>query len=199
MENASMKSLAPHFESILDTLSDGVFISDVEGTTLFVNKMYETLTGLRQGEIRGKNIRTLVQQGTFDKVVNPQIVETGKPATHVQQLANGKRLVLTGHPVFDDKGQLCLVVTFARDITVLTQLQEEMTAQKKLIEQFHDRQIPAILERGVRNGRKPSASDSLKPRTFKGAFAYRFHIRKIYFFQRFAIVERLAVNFLNIA
>ena len=49
MENASMKSLAPHFESILDTLSDGVFISDVEGTTLFVNKMYETLTGLRQG------------------------------------------------------------------------------------------------------------------------------------------------------
>ena len=30
-------------------------------------------------------------------------------------------------------------MTFARDITVLTQLQEEMTAQKKLIEQFHDR------------------------------------------------------------
>ena len=64
MENTSMTSLAPHFESILDTLSDGVFISDAEGTTLFVNKMYETLTGLRQGEIRGKNIRTLVQQGT---------------------------------------------------------------------------------------------------------------------------------------
>ena len=139
MENTPMHSLAPHFESILDTLSDGVFISDVEGTTLFVNKMYETLTGLKQGEIQGKNIRTLVQQGTFDKVVNPQIVETGKSATHVQQLANGKRLVLTGYPVFDDKGQLCLVVTFARDITVLTQLQEEMTAQKKLIEQFHDR------------------------------------------------------------
>ena len=48
MENTSMTSLAPHFESILDTLSDGVFISDAEGTTLFVNKMYETLTGLRQ-------------------------------------------------------------------------------------------------------------------------------------------------------
>ena len=44
-----------------------------------------------------------------------------------------------GRGADDDKGQLCLVVTFARDITVLTQLQEEMTAQKKLIEQFHDR------------------------------------------------------------
>ena len=42
MENTSMTSLAPHFESILDTLSDGVFISDAEGTTLFVNKMYES-------------------------------------------------------------------------------------------------------------------------------------------------------------
>ena len=80
-----MTSLAPHFESILDTLSDGVFISDAEGTTLFVNKMYETLTGLRQGEIRGKNIRTLVQQGIFDKVVNPQIVETGHPRPAARQ------------------------------------------------------------------------------------------------------------------
>ena len=121
MENTSMTSLAPHFESILDTLSDGVFISDAEGTTLFVNKMYETLTGLRQGEIRGKNIRTLVQQGTCDKVVNPQIVETGKPATHVQQLANGKRLVLTGYPVFDDKGQLSSSATYWKaDGTQLT-------------------------------------------------------------------------------
>ena len=63
MENTSMTSLAPHFESILDTLSDGVFISDAEGTTLFVNKMYETLTGLRQGEIRGKNIRRSSKPG----------------------------------------------------------------------------------------------------------------------------------------
>lgn len=88
MENTSMTSLAPHFESILDTLSDGVFISDAEGTTLFVNKMYETLTGLRQGEIRGKNIRTLVQQGIFDKVVNPQIGrnrEIGHPRPAARQ------------------------------------------------------------------------------------------------------------------
>lgn len=139
MGNTSMTSPAPHFESILGTLSDGVFISDTEETTLFVNRMYETLTGLRQGEIRDKDIRTLVQQGIFDKVVNPQIAETGESATHIQQLANGKRLVLTGYPVSDDKGQSCLAVTFARDITVLTQLQEEMTAQKKLIERFHDR------------------------------------------------------------
>ena len=48
---------------------------------LFVNKMYETLTRPETREIRGKNIRTLVIQGIFDKVVNPQIVETGKSAT----------------------------------------------------------------------------------------------------------------------
>lgn len=134
-----MQSLDQHFESILNILSDGVFISNTDGTTLFVNKMYETLTGLHRGEIEGKNVRALVQQGIFDRIVNPKVVETRKSATHVQQLSNGKRLVLTGFPVFDDKGELCLVVTFARDITVLSQLQNEMTAQKKLIDQFHDR------------------------------------------------------------
>lgn len=138
-KTALMDTIARYFENILDILTDGIFISDRNGTTLFVNKMYEGLTGLKQKDIRGKNVRTLVEEGFFDRIVNPQVVTTCKPITHVQQLGNGKRLVLTGFPVFDDKGELCLVVTFARDVTVLGQLHDEMVAQRKLIDQFHDR------------------------------------------------------------
>ena len=130
--------LAKHFERVLDSLSDGIFITDSVGTTLKVNRMYEQLTGIRMDEIKGKNVRALQGEGVFDHVLNPEIVRTGKPATHVQQLRDGKKVILSGFPVFDESGALCLVVTFVRDITMLTQLNEQMAEQKQLINQIND-------------------------------------------------------------
>lgn len=131
-------TISRYCESILNVLNDGVYITDREGKTLWVNKVYEKLTGLSVGELMGRNVRELVRDGVFDKVLNPEIVENVRPATHVQRLADGKNMVLSGYPVLDESGELVLVVTFARDITRLTQMNEQMTAQRLLIDQFTD-------------------------------------------------------------
>lgn len=115
-----------------------MFISDVSGTALHINRMYEQLTGLKQEGVQGRNVRALVEEGVFDHILNPEIVRTGKPATHVQQLKNGKKLVLSGFPVFDEAGGIRLVVTFARDITLLANLQEQVAGQCRLIDQIND-------------------------------------------------------------
>jgi PAS domain S-box-containing protein len=138
MKSYSPDFLSRHFESILDAIPDGVFVSDAEGTSLRINLMYEQLTGLRQEEVRGKNVRDLVREGVFDHVLNPEIVATGKPATHVQTLQNGKKLVLSGIPVFGEDGRVALVVTFARDITILAQMNEQIGEQRRLIEQINE-------------------------------------------------------------
>ena len=138
MINLSSNSLCIHFESILDSLPDGIFISDVHGVSLRINRMYEQLTGLTQVQIQGKNVRTLVEEGIFDYVLNPEIISTGKPVTHVQTLQNGKKLMLSGFPVFDDNGQIALVITFARDITLLAQMSDQMTEQRRLIEHISE-------------------------------------------------------------
>ena len=57
-------------------------ITDAQATEL-LECMYEQLTGLSQEHIRGKNVRDLVQEGTFDCILNPEIVRTGRPTTHV--------------------------------------------------------------------------------------------------------------------
>ena len=56
MSIRSCDLVSTHFEFILNSLPDGVFITDTEGTTLRVNRMYEQLTGLHQQEIQGKNV-----------------------------------------------------------------------------------------------------------------------------------------------
>ena len=138
MSRSTTEILSRYVERILDALPDGLFISDISGVTLYVNKMYEQLTGLRQDRVVGKNVRSLVEEGVFDHVLNPQIVRTGKPATHVQQLKDGKKLVLSGFPVFDETGAIRLVVTFARDISLLANLQERVDGQRRLIDQINE-------------------------------------------------------------
>ena len=123
-------------ESILDVLSDGIYISDREGYTLKVNRMYEKLIGLKKEDLIGRRVQDLVKEGVFDVVLNPQIVKTGQPATSVQTTKKGQKLILNGHPIFDEEGEVVLVVTFVRDVTVMSQLREQIVSQKKLLEQL---------------------------------------------------------------
>jgi PAS domain S-box-containing protein len=124
-----------HFEQILELMSDGIYISNRDGKTLMVNSKYERLTGLKKEDLLGHHVRVLIEKG-FDTVVNPKIVETGKPATSVQTDYNGNKLLLNGYPIFDESGQVALVVTFVRNVTLMTQLKDQIASQRELIEKF---------------------------------------------------------------
>ncbi len=138
MTSRTTDLLTKNAERLLDAMADGIFITDAVGTTLKVNRMYEQLTGIKLSEVKGKNVRTLQEEGIFDHIINPEIVRTRGSATKVQHLRDGKKVILSGFPVFDEQGQLCLVVTFVRDITMLTQLNEQMTEQTALINRVHE-------------------------------------------------------------
>lgn len=130
--------LEPFLENILESLDDGVYVTDKEGITLHVNRMYQKLTGLKSEELLGHNVRVLRQKGVFDEIVNPIVVKRQKPATSVQVLKNGKRVVLRGYPVFDDDKNLTLVITLVRDVTLIGQMREQIIQQKQLISIYHD-------------------------------------------------------------
>jgi transcriptional regulator with PAS, ATPase and Fis domain len=98
--------------------------------------MYEKLIGLKKEDLIGRRVQDLVKEGVFDVVLNPQIVKTGQPATSVQTTKKGQKLILNGHPIFDEEGEVVLVVTFVRDVTVMSQLREQIVSQKKLLEQL---------------------------------------------------------------
>ena len=131
-----MSAIETYFDSILDVLSDGIYLSDRDGNTLKVNTMYEKLIGLKREDLVGRKVQDLVKEGVFDVVLNPQIVKTGQPATSVQTTKKGQKLILNGHPIFDEEGKVMLVVTFVRDVTVMSQLRDQIAAQKKLLEQL---------------------------------------------------------------
>ena len=130
--------LADYVEQLCDTFRDAICVTDKEGIVTLVNKRHAELTGIAREKMMGSRIQDMVQNGIFDVVLNPRIVETGQKVSSVQNLYNGRTLLLDGHPVKDATGQVAYVVTVIRDITALTELREEITAQRELLETFQN-------------------------------------------------------------
>ncbi|HJD97009.1 sigma-54-dependent Fis family transcriptional regulator, partial [Mailhella massiliensis] len=128
--------LQEYLDQLLDVFSDGVCVTDAQGTVLFVNAMHEKLTGVPHASMVGHNIQEFVGGGVFDVILNPEILRTGKPMTRVQTLANGRRLVLEGYPIFDDGHAAAFCVTLIRDESRLQELQGKVAFQKELLEVF---------------------------------------------------------------
>lgn len=137
MNNTSRDILITEYlDRILDTLPDAVYITDKDGLTLKINTTYEKLTGLSRDNLVGKNVRELKRSGVYNIALNPEIVATGKPVTRVQTNMHDRRMVLSGYPIFGAGGEVALVVTYARDITMMTQMKEQIAQQRELIDKY---------------------------------------------------------------
>lgn len=130
-------SIENFFDNILDVFYDGIYITDSKGETIKVNNMYERLTGLKKEELLGRLVTDLEKEGVFDSPLNPIIVKTGKPQTSVQVNKAGRKVVVNGYPVFDQQGKVAFVITYVRDVTVLSQLKDQISSQAELIERYH--------------------------------------------------------------
>ena len=142
VKTASSEKLINNFDSILDLILDGVYISDSQGTTLKVNEPYERLTGIKAASVIGRNVYDLQDDGVFNNIVNPEVVATGKAVTNVQEV-NGLKVVLRGYPVYNEREEVELVVTFVRDITQIDRLKREVAAQRELVDSYQ-RQMASL-------------------------------------------------------
>jgi len=119
--------LVSDLEAIIENTYDGIYITDGNANTLKVNRAYERITGIKREEVLGRNMRDLVASGTFDRSVSLEVIEKKGPVTIMQELRSGKKILVTGSPVFNNKTkEIELVVTNVRDITELIALKEEL-------------------------------------------------------------------------
>ena len=126
------------FRKIGDHLYDGIYISDGNGKTVYINKAYTRITGLTPDEIVGRYVSELENEDYFKNAVTPQVIKYKRQVNSMGQSSrNGTRMLITGNPVFDEQGNVEKVVVIDRDITDLLHMQTELEAtqlQMKAVE-----------------------------------------------------------------
>jgi len=122
--------------TIYELSPDGIFVTDGDGITLRVNKRVQNTLGLPADRLIGKNVKELVAEGVFYPSVTLKVLEKKKTVTMMQNLKSGKRVIVTGTPVYDEKNRISRVISTTRDITELMELKEKLENAEELMKQY---------------------------------------------------------------
>ncbi|MDO4834668.1 MAG: sigma 54-interacting transcriptional regulator [Bacillota bacterium] len=118
------------YRTIVETLGEEIFVSDGEGNVLFVNPASIEINAPDLKNIVGKNVRDLMNEGYFSESSTLKVLQEKKPVSILQYLKNGKAIIASGFPIFDDKGNIEMVVTSSQDIEAVNSLLETMEQQQ---------------------------------------------------------------------
>ena len=135
----SYKQLNEQLHAIFKSSSDGIWVSDGEGKVININEASEKLNGIKAKDVIGKNIKSIVKSGLIDRSATLEVLTTKRQVNIMQYVSRSKKnLLLTGTPVFDDKGNIFLVVVNERDMTQLNAIREQLDQSRMVTEKIRD-------------------------------------------------------------
>jgi PAS domain S-box-containing protein len=131
------KKINKELDAIIESSYDGLYVTDGNANTLRVNKAYQRITGLKAKDVVGHNMHELVEKGFFNQSVTIEVLKTRKPVTIMQDVLGGKKVMVTGNPIFNENGtEIMLVLTNVRDITELDILRKELEDSRRISERY---------------------------------------------------------------
>ena len=131
------QTLHRKLEAIIESSYDGLYITDGKADTILINDAYERITGLSRENLLGRNMKDLVKDKVFDHSVTLEVLKSRQAVTIMQQIMGGKQVIVTGTPIFDEDGNISLVVTNVRDITELNHLRAQLDETRRLSSRYY--------------------------------------------------------------
>ena len=141
-ESEYTKGLNRELEAIIESSFDGLYVTDGKANTLRINKGFERIMGITEEQCVGRNMAELVEEGVFSRSGTLVALETGERATITLTASTGKEALVTSNPIYDEEGNIILVVTNVRDITELNELQRKL----EHVEGLREREMEAVIE-----------------------------------------------------
>ena len=112
--------------AILESSFDGIYITDGNATTIWINHSYEVISGLKGNEVVGKNMVELEKSGLISRSASLIALKGRSAVTIDQTFRTGKRAIVTSAPIFNEQNEVVMVVTNVRDISELYSLKQQL-------------------------------------------------------------------------
>ena len=132
----SLEEAYEQLRAIVDSSYDGIYITDGNAVTLWVNQAYEDITGLKAEEVVGHSMWDLEREGIISKSGTLLALVQRAPVTLEQVFRTGRHALISSTPAFNDQGNITLVVTNVRDMTELKELQEKYRQTAAMSERY---------------------------------------------------------------
>lgn len=120
------------YNEMLNKLKDGIYITDEEGTTTYVNDAFLNLSGLSREQIIGKSVYDLKKNNVLPNSCCAKVIETNGPVSTINNYYKGQRCLVSGSPIYNERGELKKTIAVIRDVSELDVLMKNITKEKNL-------------------------------------------------------------------
>ncbi|MGG0382103.1 sigma 54-interacting transcriptional regulator [Priestia filamentosa] len=117
-------------ELILNSLKDDLLVTNRDGIIVRASKGSGDIYNVNSEKLLGQSVYELELQGLFTPNVTSIILRDKKKVTLVQTTKQGKKLLVTGIPVKDSKGEIVRVVSYSHDITELIEVKKYLDSME---------------------------------------------------------------------
>lgn len=131
-----LNNLNHELDAIIENSFDAIYITDREGTTIKTNSAIERITGIPKQYYLGKNSKDLVKRGILKESVTFKVLKERKTVSLIQNNFAGKETLMTGTPIFNEEGEIEIVITNIRNLSELNQLHTELNKALELNDQY---------------------------------------------------------------
>jgi len=126
-------------ETILNASSESIWVCDGTGKVISINRAAEKLLHITSHDVVGKNIRSLEKKDFFDHSATLKVLKTRKTVTILQNIKKPrKQLMVTGTPVFNDSGDIEMVIVNERDLTFLNEMKDELERAQSTTSRYRE-------------------------------------------------------------
>ena len=123
-------------KKILDNSHDEIYVTDAEGTVIYVNNACEKHYGVKQSDIIGKSSKEIGERKYWSPRVSPLVFKKNQSITLEQKTCLGKTLLTTATPIFDENGNIEFIIENSRDITETDGIKHELEMSKQLLKRY---------------------------------------------------------------
>ncbi|AGA70123.1 PAS domain S-box [Desulfitobacterium dichloroeliminans LMG P-21439] len=159
--NNSIQINAYSLEEVMDNSYDSIFVTDAEGNIIMANPTAERLLNLSIGQMVGKNIQELVEEGYWDKSIALEAIEKRASVTGTIKTRDGVNLMCTSRPLFDSQGNITMVISNSREKDTLVKLAQSLDKERELVQRYKE-EVQYLREQGVKNQQLVAESAAMK-------------------------------------
>ncbi|QAR32649.1 PAS domain-containing protein [Geovibrio thiophilus] len=137
----SFKEFSRELSAILNATSEGLTVCDKDGVILRINPASERISNLKSGEVVGLHIADLLDARMLKQSAAARVLKHKEVVNMLEMTDDGRKIIKTGIPVFDESGELFRVVVSERDITEIDDLQRKLEEQAALSSQLQNEMV----------------------------------------------------------
>jgi PAS domain S-box-containing protein len=130
------KTLHKQLDAIIDSSFDAIWLFDKNSRVIRINRTAEKINDIKAKDVLNRTACELLSTGWFDRSASIEAIKTRKTVTIIQQLKNGRQVLVTATPVLDDEGEIITVVVNGRDMTEITSLQSALKESRALSQEY---------------------------------------------------------------